>query len=197
MNAKAVISSLETKPTVSGKHNFHDAEKEYMTKFKASQEAIHAALCDSFNTSAVMLELREIISRTHSYMSSGKELDVSILRVSAKYVTHMLSIFGLFEESSEIGFPAKKSEEKGDVMPYLHVLSGFRDKVRKLAQEKADSKEILKLCDALRDVELFDLGVALDDRPDGTALVKLVDKETLVKQREEKKQVLLHRISAI
>jgi len=42
------------------------------------------------------------------------------------------------------------------------------------------------LCDKLRDEDLVDLGVSLDDRDDGVALVKLVDREILIKQREEK-----------
>lgn len=49
-------------------------------------------------------------------------------------------------------------------MPYLRVLSSFRDEVRKLALKGANSKEILELCDRLRDNELVDLGVALDDQ---------------------------------
>lgn len=49
-------------------------------------------------------------------------------------------------------------------MPYLRAMSTFRDDVRKLALGKASSKEILELCDRLRDNELVDLGVALDDQ---------------------------------
>lgn len=49
-------------------------------------------------------------------------------------------------------------------MPYLRVLSSFRDEVRRLALKSANSKEILELCDRLRDNELIDLGVALDDQ---------------------------------
>lgn len=49
-------------------------------------------------------------------------------------------------------------------MPYLRALSSFRDEVRKLALKGANSKEILELCDRLRDNELVDLGVALDDQ---------------------------------
>jgi cysteinyl-tRNA synthetase len=49
-------------------------------------------------------------------------------------------------------------------MPYLRALSSFRDEVRKLALKGASSKEILELCDRLRDNELVDLGVALDDQ---------------------------------
>lgn len=60
-------------------------------------------------------------------------------------------------------------------MPYLRSLSSFRDGVRKLAidaakAEKKDEaqaqalKDILALCDKLRDTDLVPLGVALDDQ---------------------------------
>lgn len=48
--------------------------------------------------------------------------------------------------------------------------------------------EILKLCDKLRDDVLPNLGVRLED---GTSppTIKLVDRETLMKEREEKLKV--------
>ena len=59
-------------------------------------------------------------------------------------------------------------------MPYLRSLSSFRDGVRKVAiaanSERTDQaraqalKDILALCDKLRDVDLVPLGVALDDQ---------------------------------
>jgi cysteinyl-tRNA synthetase len=51
-------------------------------------------------------------------------------------------------------------------MPYLRVLSSFRDGVRQLAISKGDgaAKEVLALCDKLRDSDLVPLGVALDDQ---------------------------------
>lgn len=66
-------------------------------------------------------------------------------------------------------------------MPYLRSLSSFRDGVRKVAvtanSEKDEQlraqaqvqalKDILALCDKLRDVDLVPLGVALDDQEGG------------------------------
>jgi cysteinyl-tRNA synthetase len=51
-------------------------------------------------------------------------------------------------------------------MPYLRALSSFRDGVRGLAMGKGDTalKDILALCDKLRDTDLVPLGVALDDQ---------------------------------
>jgi cysteinyl-tRNA synthetase len=94
-------------------------------------------------------------------------------------------------------------------MPYLRALSSFRDGVRQLAISKGDgaAREVLALCDKLRDSDLVPLGVALDDqegrscfdsdqvkkliRPiflDGKALVKLVDPAELIRAREEKRE---------
>lgn len=55
-------------------------------------------------------------------------------------------------------------------MPYLRALSSFRDNVRQLAIAKGDTalKDILALCDKLRDSDLVPLGVALDDQ-EGTS----------------------------
>lgn len=58
------------------------------------------------------------------------------------------------------------SQREEILMPYLRTLSTFRDGVRKLAIDKGDSalKDILGLCDKLRDADLVSLGVALDDQ---------------------------------
>lgn len=47
---------------------------------------------------------------------------------------------------------------------------------------------VLKMCDEVRDDVLPDLGVRLEDHETGT-VVKLVDREELMKEREEKKRV--------
>ena len=51
-------------------------------------------------------------------------------------------------------------------MPYLRALSSFRDGVRQIAIAKGETalKDILMLCDKLRDEDLVPLGVALDDQ---------------------------------
>ena len=124
----------------------------------------------------------------------------------------MLRMFGLGEgESSEIGWGQEAQEGVGALdreevlMPYLRALSAFRDGVRQLAISKGDgaAKDILALCDRLRDQDLVPLGVALDDQEgmsnchtcvacrfltlsaDGKALVKLVPPAQLIRQMHE------------
>lgn len=52
------------------------------------------------------------------------------------------------------------------------------------------AKQVLSLCDRLRDHELFELGIVLEDREGGqeSALVKLVDRDTAVRMRQEKRE---------
>lgn len=74
-------------------------------------------------------------------------------------------------------------------MPYLSALSQFRDAVRENARD-LKATEILNLCDQLRDEVLPNLGVRLEDREGAAATaIKLVDKETLLREREAKKAV--------
>jgi cysteinyl-tRNA synthetase len=72
-------------------------------------------------------------------------------------------------------------------MPYLRTVSRIRDELRRLAPMSPSKKEILALSDRIRDEDLTNLSVYLDDRPDGQpSLVKFVPKADLIAQREEK-----------
>ncbi|QVM11476.1 hypothetical protein D8B26_006124 [Coccidioides posadasii str. Silveira] len=72
-----------------------------------------------------------------------------------------------------------------EAKPYERVLSDFCTKLESFEQTDTVSKEILALCDRLRDVDLFDLGVYLEDRHEKPALVRTVSRE-LMAAREEK-----------
>merc|ERR1712098_967813 len=72
-------------------------------------------------------------------------------------------------------------------MPYLRAVAKVRDELRKIAPASPSKKEILTLSDQIRDSDLFNLGVYLDDRTDGqSSLIKFIPKEELLAQREEK-----------
>lgn len=69
--------------------------------------------------------------------------------------------------------------------PYADVLDSFRSKISSLTEERANiSKEILSLSDRLRDVDLFNLGIYLEDREDMPALVRPVTRD-IIQAREE------------
>ncbi|KAF9527326.1 tRNA synthetases class I (C) catalytic domain-containing protein [Crepidotus variabilis] len=200
-NFFTTIKALKNQTTAAGSvadghHNFEEQEQELLVSFHQSQSAFRVALCDSFNTPTAIDVLRDLVSRTNVYINSrGKQLNLKLVESTAQWAGRMLRMFGLGEgEISELGWGqvlegAVNSNRDEILMPYLTTLSAFRDRVRQAAIGKGDSalKNILSLCDKLRDVDLVPLGVALDDQEDGKALVKLVSPTDLIKAREEKR----------
>ena len=65
--------------------------------------------------------------------------------------------------------------------PYAKALTDVKSQVKSLEGSDDPSKAILALCDEIRDVKLFDLGIYLEDRESGPALVRPLTRE--VKQR--------------
>ena len=91
------------------------------------------------------------------------------------------------------------------MMPHLGALADFRGAVRGMARQVRGSSlhgnlilrllnnffqvkatDILAECDKLRDITLPDLGVRLEDKEGEPTVIKLVDKEELRREREEK-----------
>ncbi|XP_006808299.1 cysteine--tRNA ligase, cytoplasmic [Neolamprologus brichardi] len=133
-------------------------------------------------------------SPQHSYAKLVPEAvgDQKALQEGEGTLTQFVKIFGAVEGSDPIGFPMGGQSQSVDlestVMPYLTVLSDFRERVRKIAREQKVT-ELLQLCDVVRDDMLPELGVRLEDHEGLPTVVKLVDKETLLKEREEKKRM--------
>ncbi|KAG8860564.1 hypothetical protein FRB96_003818 [Tulasnella sp. 330] len=199
--AKALIAESRTKKAAfDGRHHYDQTEKELVAFYTQTQHDFRLALCDSFNTPLALDRLLELISRTNIYVQRGRAaVNVSVVELIAKWVTKMLRMFGLGEgvvAPGSIGWGDAVREGESTVdrdailLPYLQVLSTFRDDVRKLAIAQAPPKDILALCDRLRDIDLAPLGVALDDQEDGKALVKLVNPDVLVRARDEKAAAL-------
>ncbi|CAG8517195.1 7665_t:CDS:10 [Paraglomus occultum] len=191
MKVKALINENKGEAHVSdGKHRYRHGEKDLIKVLREKQAAVHNALCDSINTPAAMNEILELINKTNIYLSAGRSgININIIEKVAAYITKMLAIFGLVDTQKELGFGSSDqsaTNKEETLLPYLRALSEFRDDIRDLSRQNKPHSEILALCDRLRDVELVELGVALEDQDDGKALVKLADKEELIKLRDEK-----------
>ncbi|XP_058484749.1 cysteine--tRNA ligase, cytoplasmic isoform X1 [Solea solea] len=175
---------------------WEEAEMELNSSFLDRKSAIHKALCDNVDTRTAMEEMRVLVNQSNSYIASRKSAKLKpnrlLVESIAVYLTSMLKIFGAIEGSDPIGFPmggqGQSIDLESTVMPYLTVLSDFRERVRKIAREQKVT-ELLQLCDAVRDDTLPELGVRLEDHEGLPTVVKLVDKETLLKEREEKKKM--------
>ncbi|XP_036731870.2 cysteine--tRNA ligase, cytoplasmic isoform X2 [Manis pentadactyla] len=182
---------------VTGQFEKWEDEEAALNKcFYNKKMVVHEALCDNIDTRTVLEEMRALVGQCNLYMAARKAArrrpNRAVLQSIAQYLTHMLKVFGAIEEESSLGFPVRGPGTclnlEATVTPYLQVLSEFREGVRRIAREQ-HVPEVLELSDALRDNILPELGVRLEDHEGLPTVVKLGDRETLLREREEKKRV--------
>ncbi|KAK4161940.1 tRNA synthetases class I (C) catalytic domain-containing protein [Cladorrhinum sp. PSN259] len=218
------------------------ADQQLLSSLEKAKVDVDAALCDSFNTSAVMRVLSELVTEFNLAEGLSDHTVISL----ARWVTRIVSIFGLDPEGDlnnperigwsglEIPTPAKPyiypaSQLRDQVRalacsgtidhtaiakladetsvepstpvdaalkPYHQVLEQFRTDVKTLSDKQASATELLTLCDQLRDVHLWDLGIYLEDRNSPQpALVRPLDK-SLVEARAEQESARAAKASA-
>ena len=84
---------------------------------------------------------------------------------------------------------ANNGQQQEPTHPCATVLSTFHSSISSLSESPTLSKDVLQLCDRLRDVDLWDLGIYLEDREgDQPALVRPVTKELLALRREKEER---------
>ncbi|WFD27467.1 cysteine--tRNA ligase [Malassezia nana] len=181
-----------------GHHHYGPEAQALAQKLEDTECAFRAAMCDNFDTPRGIDLLLQLVSRANVYerSTSRDALNVTVLRNVAQYVARMLRMLGLGEGPAPEGSltwgyatTEDSTVDRDDIAaPFVRVLSSFRDRVRQLARSQAPASELLQLADTLRDVDLVDLGVALEDQEDGQALFKFVPAEQLRAQRAERER---------
>lgn len=78
---------------------------------------------------------------------------------------------------------------------YEQVFTRFQAEVKELASKQAPAKDILALCDQLRDTHLWNLDIYLEDRDRQPAMVRPVDK-TVKEARLEREQAAAAKAAA-
>jgi cysteinyl-tRNA synthetase len=108
----------------------------------------------------------EIPEKVRPYVYAASELRDKIRQLARKAVDHAAL--------EEIVDETRASLSLAD--PHAQVLQTFIQDTSRLAQEKAPGKDLLDLCDQLRDTHLWNMGIYLEDRdPPLPALVRPVD----------------------
>ncbi|SMN19749.1 similar to Saccharomyces cerevisiae YNL247W Cysteinyl-tRNA synthetase [Maudiozyma saulgeensis] len=171
-------------------------ETKLLQDLQSTQEKVDIAFCDNLATAQAIKALSDLVTITNSYISSvGNDLKIEPVLDICKYITKILSIIGFQARPDNLGWVNASGSDKSAgsleevAMPYVKVLSTFRDNVRSMAIEKAALSEFLKLTDSVRDNDLLKLNISLDDRNGQSALVKFLteeEKQEIVKFNEEK-----------
>merc|ERR1712037_183856 len=169
------------------------------------KEDVHRALCDNIDTRTVLMSIQDLVVNTNQYIEKNRASKMTkdstsnqvsaynrgLLKGVALFITNIFDVLGINAEPEKIGF-ASSGKESGNtedvVMPYLDALALFRDDVRLAARGiGGDAVPILKKCDELRDDVLPLLGVRLEDKENEPTVIKLVDKEELLREKAEAK----------
>jgi len=170
-------------------------EVDLNNKLAKCQDNVHAAFCDNIDTRTVLEALRVLITSTNGYIETARvagSVNRQLLRNVAVYITKIFDVLGMIKMDETVGFPSASGGAGAGmdletlVLPYLTSFAEFRDNVRKSARE-IKASEILTECDRLRDEVLPNLGVRLEDKENEATVIKLVDREELMKEKAEKK----------
>ena len=195
-NMKAVLRRLG----ISGSQYLSVKEHSLITHLEHAKLSVNDALMDDFDTPKALTALLELIRESNKYSEGdGSLISTALLSNVARYITTILKVFGVVQDSSDIGFPLENTGEGGAVSkeqilsPLLDVLTKFRETVR-VAAISGDTNAVLAAADALRDMILPDLGVRMEDKGSGLNVVtvwKLDDPIVLKKERVLKEEAKL------
>lgn len=176
------------------KHIDHNVDLPLLDELRKTKQEVHNAFCDNLNTPQVLTLIAQITQSANEYISKRQEnARYELLEAVAVYITKLLRILG-FETDSYLGWASNNATSQNReelTLPFVKLISKMRDQLRKMAidESSVSSKDLLQLCDQVRDVDLFDLGVALDDRSgEQNSLIKFLtaeERQDILQQREE------------
>ncbi|KAL2259837.1 hypothetical protein VTK26DRAFT_6336 [Humicola hyalothermophila] len=117
--------------------------------------------------------------------------DVQALNLDTSSVQTLLAQQAPETEFAELEKAGERDVEKL-ATPYLRATSRLRDELRAIVSslEPKTKQAVLALSDRIRDYDLTDLGVQLDDQLDKPSLIKFVPAAKLIAAREEKVAML-------
>ncbi|RCK63791.1 Cysteine--tRNA ligase [Candida viswanathii] len=177
-----------------------DAEKQLYQDLANAHDEVDIAFNDNLSSGQAIRALQDLVSKANTYIqltaSGNPELRIEVLILITNWIVKILDILGFEVRSDRLGWidDAEQSANGAGAstediaLPYVKALALFRDSVRNLAINKAELTEFLKASDAIRS-QLVNLGVSLDDRPDGSSLVKFLnaqEQQALIEQQEAK-----------
>lgn len=190
-------------PHAQGQQKWSKEEMTLSAAQHAVAAAVHARLLDSIDTRGAMDALTELVKAVNIYLASrqdpnGPPVQAYLLRQCAGYVTKILSVFGLAPSAGDSmgfgddGYSETSAGDGGKFAAVLDAFCSFRDEVRKISRSKDDasflSSKVLSACDVVRDTSMVDLGIRLEDLPEGGSVWKKDDPTVLKAERDEKRK---------
>lgn len=181
----------------------NDKDRELLVQWEKTEQAVHEALLNNFDTPSALSQLMGLVSFTNQYLlRSSDRPSGTILRKVARYITRLFQVFGVVDGTDAMGFTSgglaggEDESQKGSMtggaeqrlVKVVDALVEFRDAVRDTAREAKVLPSFLPACDRMRDERLIDVGIRLEDTPNGPTTWKYDDPAALRREREERQQ---------
>lgn len=149
---------------------------------------VHKALCDNVDTRTALDHMRDIVSEANKYMNNNAKVNSQLLVNINNYVGKMMLTFGVTIGDQSLS--GGQGSEK--LIAVAEVLGNVREQLRQCSRDqnfdiKGLQRQLLGLCDSIRDELLPPLGVRLEDRDDGAPSIKLVNAAELMQEIQAKK----------
>lgn len=200
-NVRALNNEVKDKLDASKK--LDDKAKQLFQKLAENQQNVHESFCDNLSSSSALRHLLSLVSIANNYIqesSANKSIRLEPLIAVTQYIVKILGILGFNVRNDKLGWVDEESSASDGgiaastediALPYVKLLSEFRDSVRTLAINKEiEAGKVLQLSDKLRS-DLINIGVSLDDRPNESALIKFLNQkevtELLAQQKERER----------
>lgn len=165
-------------------------DRELLAKWVETEQAVHEALQNNFDTVSALQQLMALVAYTNQYLLSGQRPSATLLRKVGGYITRILRVFGIVAGNDEVGLQQQSQgsaagEERLNAA--VDAIVRFRDAVRDEAKASKVVGAFLPWCDAVRDEWLVDAGVRLEDNPSGPTTWKSDDPALLRREMEERR----------
>lgn len=103
------------------------------------KNAVHEALCDSFDTPKAVDELSKLVVITNTYLQQGEaKIKIPLVRQVSQYIFKTLKAFGVYEEDdvpSLSGADGQGTNVEDAITPLMNALSVYRDQVKQSADK--------------------------------------------------------------
>lgn len=172
-------------------------DRELLSQWQKTEQAVHEALLNNFDTPSALNQLMSLVSFTNQYLlQTSERASATILRKVTRYITRLFQVFGVVEGTDAMGFAATgRSGADGDnsnvamkksLVTVVDALVEFRDIVRETARESKVLPTFIGACDRVRDERLIEVGIRLEDKPNGPTSWKYDDPAVLLQERTER-----------
>lgn len=166
-------------PIATSAQKWDDRDHELATAIMASQERIHIALCDNFDTPTAMESVENCISAVNQYLIDQPVPKFPLLMRAKDSVCSILSVFGVVDRES-----SGDSDSKMESL--VSALVQVRDKIREIASS-TKNVDLLNLTDQLRDETFVELGLKVVDGIKGTDAWSMVNPDELKRELDNRR----------